>query len=168
MTLYSPGGQQEPHDLRALDGRHDVLSYTTAPLKVPVEVIGPIEVKLWAASSAPDTDFIVRLVDVWPDGFAQELCYGIVRARYREAFTAPTPIEPGKPYEYTIAGNPTANLFKNGHRIRLDVTSSDFPNFDRNHNTGGDDYHEATLATAHQTIFHDGARPSRVVLPVQR
>ena len=168
MTLYSPGGQQEPHDLRALDGRHDVLSYTTAPLKVPVEVIGPIEVKLWAASSALDTDFIVRLVDVWPDGFAQELSYGIVRARYRESFTAPTPIEPGKPYEYTIAVNPTANLFKNGHRIRLDVTSSDFPNFDRNHNTGGDDYHEATLATAHQTIFHDGARPSRVVLPVQR
>ena len=91
-----------------------------------------------------------------------------MRARYRDALATPTLIEPGRLYEYTIAVNPTANLFKSGDRIRLDVTSSDFPNFDRNHNTGGDDYHEARLATAHQTIFHDGARPSRVVLPVSR
>ena len=166
MTLFSPAGQQEPHDLRALNGRKDILVYSTPPLERPLEVTGPITVKLWAASSAPDTDFFARLVDVWPGGFAQELSYGIVRARYRESFDRPSLIEPGRTYEYTIRLNPTSNLFKAGHRIRLDISSSDFPNFDRNHNTGGDDYAEATLVTARQTVFHDRARPSRVVLPV--
>ena len=166
MTLYSPAGQQEPHDLRALDGRPDVLVYTTDPLEEPVEVIGPVTMRLWAASSARDTDFVVRLADIWPSGFAQELSYGIVRARYRDSFDHPTPIEPGAAYEYNIRLNPTANLFKPGHRIRVDVTSSDFPNFDRNHNTGGDDYSESTLLTARQNIFHDSTRPSRIILPV--
>ena len=166
MTLYSPPGQQEPHDQRALDGRQDILVYQTPPLDEPVEVTGPVTVKLWAASSARDTDFVVKLMDVWPDGFAQELCYGIVRARYRESFDSPSLIEPGRAYEYTMQVNPTSNLFQRGHRIRVDVSSSDFPNFDRNHNTGGDDYAEATLFTARQTVFHDGQRPSRVVLPV--
>ena len=168
MTLYSPAGQHEPHDLRALDGRPDVLVFTTEPLAEPVEVIGPITVRLWAASSATDTDFIVRLADVRPDGFAVELSHGIVRSRYRESLEHPSLIEPGKPYEYTIQLNPTANLFRPGHRIRVDVTSSDFPNFDRNHNTGGDDYSESTLQIAHQTIFHDAAMRSRIVLPVVR
>jgi putative CocE/NonD family hydrolase len=166
MTLYSPPGQQEPHDQRALDGRQDILVYQTPPLDEPVEVTGPVTVKLWAASSARDTDFVVKLMDVWPDGFVQELCYGIVRARYRESFDSPSLIEPGRAYEYTIQVNPTGNLFRRGHRIRVDVSSSDFPNFDRNHNTGGDDYAEATLVTARQTVFHDGQRPSRVILPV--
>ena len=166
MTLYAAKGQQEPHDLRALDGRPDVLVFTTEPLHAPIEVTGPITMKLWAASSAPDTDFVVRVADVWPDGFANELSYGIVRARYRESFEHPTLIEPDRAYEYTIQLNPTANLFKPGHRIRVDVTSSDFPNFDRNHNTGGDDYSESTLQTARQTIFHDVAKPSRIILPV--
>ena len=166
MTLYSPPGQQEPHDQRALDGRQDILVYQTPPLDEPVEVTGPLTVKLWAASSARDTDFVVKLMDVWPDGFAQELCYGIVRARYRESLDSPSLIEPGRAYEYTLQVNPTSNLFQRGHRIRVDVSSSDFPNFDRNHNTGGDDYAEATLVTARQTVFHDGQRPSRVVLPV--
>ena len=125
-----------------------------------------ITMRLWAASSAQDTDFVVRLADVRPDGFTMELSHGIVRARYRESFERPTLIERDKPYEYTIQLNPTANLFRPGHRIRVEVTSSDFPNFDRNHNTGGDDYSESTLQTARQTIFHDGARPSRIILPV--
>ncbi len=168
MTLYSPQGQQEPQDQRALDGRRDVLVYQTDPLEEPVEVTGPITVRLWAASSARDTDFVVKLMDVRPDGFVQELCYGIVRARYRESFASPSLIEPGRAYEYTIKVNPTSNLFRRGHRIRLDVSSSDFPNFDRNHNTGGDDYFESTLATARQTVYHDRERPSRVVLPVIR
>ena len=168
MTLYSPPGQQEPQDQRALDGRRDVLTYQTDPVEEPVEVTGPITVHLWAASSAPDTDFVVKLMDVRPDGFVQELCYGIVRARYRESYASPTLIEPGRAYEYAIQVNPTANLFRRGHRIRLDVSSSDFPNFDRNHNTGGDDYFESTLATARQTVYHDRERPSRVVLPVIR
>jgi len=168
MTLYSPPGQQEPQDQRALDGRRDVLTYETDPVGEPVEVTGPITVHLWAASSVPDTDFVVKLMDVRPDGFVQELCYGIVRARYRESYDSPTLIEPGRVYEYTIQVNPTSNLFRRGHRIRLAVSSSDFPNFDRNHNTGGDDYFESTLATARQTVYHDRERPSRVVLPVIR
>ena len=166
MTLFSPPGQNEPHDQRALDGRRDVLVYATPPLEREVEVTGPITVTLHAASSARDTDFVVKLLDVWPDGFAQELCYGIVRARYRDSFDDPTLIEPGRTYEYTIQVNPTSNLFKAGHRIRIDVTSSDFPNFDRNHNTGGNDYAESTLVPASQTVFHDSTRPSRVTLPI--
>ena len=168
MTLYSPQGQQEPQDQRTLDGRRDILRYQTDPVEEPIEVTGPITVHLWAASSARDTDFVVKLMDVWPDGFVQELCYGIVRARYRESFTTPSLIEPGRTYEYTIRASPTSNLFRRGHRIRLDVSSSNFPNFDRNHNTRGDDYAETTLVTARQTIYHDRQRPSRVVLPVIR
>ena len=168
MTLYSPRGQQEPQDQRMLDGRRDIVCYQTDPVEEPIEVTGPVTVHLWAASSARDTDFVVKLMDVWPDGFVQELCYGIVRARYRESFTSPSLIEPGRTYEYTIRASPTSNLFRRGHRIRLDVSSSDFPNFDRNHNTGGDDYAETTLVTARQTIYHDRQRPSRVVLPVIR
>lgn len=166
MSLYTPGGQHAPVDQRPLDGRPDVMVYQTEPLGEPVEVVGPIRVTLYASSSAPDTDFTARLIDVHPNGFARELCYGIVRARYRESFDAPSPIETGKVYEYTIEVNPTGNRFLKGHRIRLDISSSDFPNFDRNHNTGGDDYREPTLESAEQTIFHDAGRPSRVILPV--
>jgi putative CocE/NonD family hydrolase len=166
MTLYTPGGQQEPHDQRALYHRRDVMVYSTPPLDGPMEVTGPIKVELWAASSAKDTDFTVKLLDVSPDGFIQELCYGIVRARYRESFDNPTLIEPGRPYEYTIQVNPTSNLFKRGHKMQVAISSSDFPNFDRNHNTGGNDYAESTLLKAKQTIFHDQARPSRIILPV--
>ena len=166
MTLFSPAGQQEPLDQRLLDGRRDVLVYTTPPLEEPLEITGPITMQLWAASSAPDTDFTVKLMDVWAEGFVQELCHGIVRARYRESFSNPTLIEPGQVYQYTIQVNPTSNLFRRGHRIRLTLSSSDFPNFDRNHNTGGDDYRESTLRRAQQTIFHDGSRPSHLILPV--
>ena len=168
MTLYTPEGQHAPYDQRALDDRRDVLVYQTPPLSEPMEVTGPIIVKLHAASSAQDTDFVVKLMDVWPSQFVQELCHGIVRARYRQSYERPSLLRPGEVYEYTIEMNPTSNLFQPGHRIRLDVTSSDFPNFDRNHNTGGDDYFEATLKTARQTLFHDGRYPSRVILPVIR
>ena len=166
MTLFTPAGQQEPQDQRTLDGRQDILVYSTPPLEKPLEVTGPVTVKLWAASSARDTDFLAKLVDVWPNGFTQELSHGIVRARYRESLQQPTLIQPGQVYEYTIQVNPTSNLFKPGHRIRVDISSSDFPNFDRNHNTGGNDYAEATLLSATQTVFHDCTRPSRVTLPV--
>ena len=166
MTLYTGPGQQEPHDQRVLQHRRDILSYATPPLETPLEVTGPITVKLWAASSARDTDFVVKLIDVWPDGFAQELCHGIVRARYRDSYTEPTLIEPDAVYQYMIQVNPTSNLFRAGHRIRLDISSSDFPNFDRNHNTGLDDYADSTLLSAQQTIFHDHGRPSHVTLPV--
>lgn len=166
MTLYSAAGQQEPRDQRVLEGRNDVLVYATPLLEEPLEVTGPIVVRLWASSSARDTDFVAKLMDVWPDGFVQELCHGIVRARYRDSYEQPSLIDPGEVYEYAIQVNPTSNLFRPGHRIRLDISSSDFPNFDRNHNTGGDDYREAVLQVANQRIFHDSCRPSRVILPV--
>ena len=162
-AVFSPG----PADLgpAVFDGRPDVLMYSTQPLERH-RSDGVVEVKLHAASSARDTDFVVKLMDVWPNGFTQELCHGIVRARYRESFENPMLIEPGEVYEYSIRLNPTSNLFKPGHRIRVNITSSDFPNFDRNHNTGGDDYAESTLVSARQTVFHDGGRPSMVILPI--
>ena len=166
MTLYTPPGQHEPRDQRALDGRRDLLVYQTAPLEEPIEVTGPITVKLHAATSAPDTDWIAKLIDVWPDGFGQELSHGIVRARYRESHENPTLIEPGRVYEYVIELNPTSNLFREGHRIRVDISSSDFPNFDRNHNVGRNDYEDPELATARQTVLHSSSHPSRIVLPV--
>lgn len=143
-----------------------MLVYATPVLEEALEVIGPVVVELWAVSSARDTDFTAKLIDVWPNGFVQELCHGIVRARYRESYEAPTLIEPGKAYRYRIQVNPTGNLFLPGHRIRLDISSSDFPNFDRNHNTGGADYAEAVLNSAHQQILHDSVHPSRLILPV--
>ncbi|MAG36843.1 MAG: hypothetical protein CL878_11460 [Dehalococcoidia bacterium] len=166
MTIYTPAGQHEPQDQRSLDGRPDVLVFRTPPLVEALEVTGPITATLWAASSAGDTDFVVKVMDRWPDGFSQELCHGIVRARYRESLTHPSLIEPGRAYEYTIVVNPTSNLFRPGHCLEVHVSSSDFPNFDRNHNTGGNDYAESSLVTARQTVFHDYSRPSRVILPI--
>jgi putative CocE/NonD family hydrolase len=166
MTLYSFGCQDEPYDQRVLDHRRDVLVYQTEPLEKPVEVIGVPVLTLFASSSAPDTDFTVKLLDVWPDGFSQDLCYGIVRARFREGLDEAKLMKPGEIYEFKIELLPTGNLFQAGHRMRVDVSSSDFPNFDRNHNSGGDDYGEATLIAAKQTIFHDRQHPSRITLPV--
>jgi len=166
MTLFTPGGQHAPLNQGGLSSRRDILVYSTPPLEKPVEVTGPITMKLWAASSAQDTDFVVKLIDVWPNGFAQELCHGIVRARHRNGVDQPSLLKPNEVCEFTITVNPTGNLFQPGHRIRIDVSSSDFPNFDRNHNTGGNDSFESTLLIARQTIFHDCARPSRVILPV--
>ncbi len=166
MTLYNQNGHDEPHDLRLLDHRRDVLTYESDPLEKGMEVTGAPVMTLFASSSAPDTDFIVRLVDVHPDGFAQSLCYGIVRARFRNGFDNPELMTPGEPYEFAIELLPTSNLFKPGHRIRVDVTSSDFPNFDRNHNVGEEDWADSKLQAARQTVFHDAVRPSRITLPV--
>ena len=161
---YAPG----PYDQRATENRQDVLVYTSGELKEDLEVTGPITVHLWAISSAPDTDFVARLVDVHPDGYAQNLTDGIIRARYRnyERGEAPTLIEPGKAYEYEIDLWATSNLFKVGHRIRLDVTSSNFPRWDRNPNTGHDFGADEEMAVAHQTILHDPEHASYVELPV--
>ena len=128
---------------------------------------GPISVHLWATSSAPDTDFVARLVDVHPDGYAQNLTDGIIRARYRDfnSGAAPTLIEPGKAYEYIIDLWSTSNVFKQGHRIRLDVTSSNFPRWDRNPNTGHEPGVNSELVVAQQSILHDAAHPSFVLLP---
>src|SRR5215469_2882068 len=166
--LMSPEYPAGPYDQRPTESREDVLVYTSGELKDDVEVTGPIKVYLWAISSAPDTDFVARLVDVYPDGYAQNLTDGIIRARYRnfDHGEAPSLIEPGKAYEYEIDLWATSNVFKAGHRMRLDVTSSSFPRWDRNPNTGHDFGSSAELAVAHQTILHDREHPSYVVLPI--
>ena len=166
--LMTPEYRSGPYDQRPIEERVDVLVYSTDPLLADVEVTGPIKVHLWAVSSAPDTDFVARLIDVHPDGYAQNLTDGIIRARYRHFAQgeAPSLIEPGKAYEYEIDLWSTSNLFKAGHRIRLDVTSSSFPRWDRNPNTGHAFGADAELALAYQTILHDSEHPSYVVLPV--
>ena len=166
MSLMDLSGQSVARDQSPLDRRGDILVYQTPPLEQEIEVTGPVVLKLWAASSAPDTDFTAKLIDVHPDGLAVQLTYAIMRAQYRNGYETPSLIEPGRPYEYTVQLNPTGILFRRGHRIRLDVSSSDFPNFDRNHNTGKDFWSDAELRVAHQTVFHDSERPSRLVLPV--
>ena len=166
MSLMSPGAQATACDQSPLNGRRDILVYQTEPLVQDMEVTGPIVLNLWAASSAPDTDFTAKLIDVHPNGLAVNLCYGIVRARYRHGYDNPSLIEPERPYEYTIRLMPTSILFRRGHRIRLDIASSDFPNFDRNHNTGSDFWCDAEMRVAHQTIYHGAQHPSRLILPV--
>jgi putative CocE/NonD family hydrolase len=165
-TSPAPAYSRLPADQRTIEERHDVLVYTTEPLSQPVEVTGPITLTLWVSSSARDTDFTGKLVDVLPDGTARLLADGILRTRYRHSNTTLTLLEPHTPTELTIDLGVTSNLFKAGHRIRLEVSSSNFPRFDRNPNTGGPFGEETHLARADQTIFHDPARLSRLTLPV--
>lgn len=127
-----------PRDQSEVELRDDVLVYSTPPLDQAVEVTGPIGLQLWVSSSAPDTDFTGKLVDVYPDGRAMILTEGILRARYRNSFTELELMEPGEIYELWLNLWATANVFLPGHRIRLEVSSSNFPRFDRNSNTGGD------------------------------
>ena len=166
MSLMGIDAQAAPRDQSPLNGREDILVYQTPPLQEDIEVTGPVTLKLWGASSAPDTDFTAKLIDVHPNGLAVNLTYGIMRARYRNGYDNPSLIEPGQPYEYTIRLNPTGILFRRGHRIRIDVSSSDFPNFDRNHNTGADFWSDTELRVAHQTVFHNAEYPSRLILPI--
>jgi putative CocE/NonD family hydrolase len=158
-----PGGA---YDQRSVEERSDVLVYSTPPLAQAMEVTGPIVLKLWASSSAVDTDFTAKLVDVEPSGYARNLTDGILRARYRESTARPTLIEPGRVYEYTIDLWATSNLFKAAHRIRVEVSSSNFPRFDRNPNTGHPFAQDAELRPATQTILHDADHPSHIVLPI--
>jgi putative CocE/NonD family hydrolase len=158
-----PGG---PHDQRLIEQRPDVLVYSTAPLTRDVEVTGPVTVTLYAASSARDTDWTAKLTDVYPDGTSMLIEYGIQRARYRVSEQHPTLIRPGKIYKYTIQIWPTSNLFKKGHQIRLEISSSNFPMYDRNPNTGHRFGTDRALRVARQTIYHDAKHPSRITLPI--
>jgi hypothetical protein len=166
--LMTPEYGAGPFDQRPIEARADVLVYTTPPLERDTEVTGPITVRLWAVSSAPDTDFVARLTDVVPDGRVINLTDGIVRARYRQVRQgAPaTLIEPGRPYVYEIDLWATSNLFQAGHRIGLQITSSCFPRWDRNPNTGHPFGADAEQQLAHQAILHDQEHPSHVVLPL--
>ncbi|NIO29774.1 MAG: CocE/NonD family hydrolase [Candidatus Latescibacteria bacterium] len=155
-----------PDDYRPVERRDDVLVYTSAILEEDVTVCGPIRVKLYAASSASDTDFMAKLLDVWSNGFAQRLTDGMVRARFRDGMDHPSLIEKGKIYLYDIDLWNTCQTFKKGHRIRLEISSSAFPKYDRNPNTGEELGKTARMQTAKQTIYHDGEHPSHVVLPI--
>ncbi len=160
------GYSRTPSDQRDVEKRADVLVYSSAPLGESIEVTGPISVELWVASSARDTDFTAKLVDVFPDGTARALTDGILRARYRNSKTQPALLVPGQPVEITIDVGATSNLFQAGHRIRLDISSSNFPRFDRNPNTGGVFGEDSKLLRAEQSILHDAKHPSRLMLPV--
>lgn len=160
--------QGGPRDQQEIEQREDVLCYTTAPFEQPIEVTGPIELILSISSSALDTDFTGKLVDVYPDGRAEILTDGILRVRYRESLAQPMLMEPEQIYTLRIALGATANLFRAGHRIRLEVSSSNFPRFDRNTNTGGTiiGEHEEDLRQAINRIYHDQAHPSYLTLPI--
>ncbi len=165
-TGESGGYSRAPTDRRAVEQRPDVLVYTSAALTTDLEVTGPLALTLWIASDARDTDFTGTLVDVFPDGTARALADGILRARYRAGKTAPTLLVPGEPTEIAIDLGATSNLFRTGHRIRLEVSSSNFPRFDRNPNTGSVFGQDPTALRATQTILHDASHPSRLLLPV--
>ena len=163
-------GSTEPY--RPLAERPDVLVFQTEPLATDVEVTGPLVVRLWISSDCPDTDFTAKLIDVYPpnedypDGFAMNLTDGIIRCRYRDSWERPSMMEPGRVYEVTVEAFPTSNLFKAGHRIRLDVSSSNYPHFDLNFNTGEPEGLATRSRVATNTVWVDRTRPSHAVLPV--
>jgi putative CocE/NonD family hydrolase len=153
-------------DQRPVEARADVLVYTSGVLTEPLEVTGPIAVALHAASSAADTDVTAKLVDVRPDGYAQNLADGIVRGRYRDARESPALLTPGEVSRFTIDLWATSHVFRPGHRIRVEISSSNFPRFDRNLNTGEDAATGTRWQVARQTVFHDARYPSHIVLPI--
>ena len=155
-----------PMDQRNLEKRPDLLVYSTAPLGSDMEVTGPIRVVLYASSSALDTDFTAKLVDVFPDGLARNLTDGILRARYRDSLESPKLLTPGEVYRMTIDAGVTSNVFRAGHRIRLEISSSNFPRFDRNPNTGSVAADDRVMRKAVQAVYHDRDRHSYLLLPV--
>lgn len=160
-------------DTQPLNSRHDILTFESLELEEDTEVTGHIVMNLWASSSALDTDFTAKLIDMYPpsddypDGFAMNITDSIIRARYRNSWSEPEMMEPGTPYEFTFHLYPTSNVFRKGHRIRLDISSSNWPRFDVNPNTGGPLGLEQRREIAHQTIYHSSEHPSHVVLPLQ-
>lgn len=153
-----------PLDQRAIERREDVLVYSTPPLPGDLEVVGPVRVVLYVSTSAPDTDFTAKLVDVFPDGAARILSDGILRLRYRESLEKPVAAVPGAVYEVAIDAGVTGNIFLKGHRVRVEISSSNFPKYDRNPNTGGRIADETRLWKATQTIHHGREHPSRLEL----
>jgi hypothetical protein len=155
-----------PQDQRPVEKRPDVLVYTSEPLQDELEVTGPVKVVLYASSDAVDTDFVAKLVDVYPDGTPYNMAEGIVRARYRDSLSKPTLLKPGQVYKFEIDLVGTSVAFQKGHRIRVQVTSSHFPQFDRNPNTGAKFGTSAEIKVAQQTVYHDVERASHILLPV--
>jgi putative CocE/NonD family hydrolase len=162
-TIIGPGAGV--YDQRPVEGRLDVLVYTGGILGKDLEVTGVVEVELWAATSADDADFTAKVVDVHPDGCARNIVDGIVRARYRDSLTEPTPIRAGEVFRFVIDLWATSHVFLAGHRIRLEISSSSFPRYDRNAGSGLPFGEDTVLHQASQRVFHDSARPSAIVLP---
>ncbi len=161
---HSPSSTINEVDQRDKEGR--LLTYTAAMLAQPVVVIGPVKAVLYASSSAPDTDWVVRLCDVWPDGRSIKICDGILRARHHNPLAREQLMKPGEIDRFEIDMTATAHTFLAGHSIRIHVTSSDFPRFDRNLNTGGPFGEEVEGQVAINSISHDAQRPSHIVLPI--
>ncbi|WP_020600249.1 CocE/NonD family hydrolase [Spirosoma panaciterrae] len=157
------GGSFDQHQMET---RQDILVYTTEPFADGVEVTGSIESTLYVSSDAKDTDFTVKLIDVYPDGKAYNLDETILRARYREGFDKEVWMDKGKVYKLTLSPMSTSNYFAPGHRIRVEIASSNFPRFDRNLNTGGNNYDETKAVVAHNQVFHSAQYPSQIRLPI--
>ncbi|HEX7046106.1 MAG TPA: CocE/NonD family hydrolase [Gammaproteobacteria bacterium] len=156
------------YDQRAIEARADVLVYTSEPLEKDTEVTGSVRATLYVSSDAKDTDFTVKLVDVWPDGTAYNIDDTIFRARFREGYDREVFMEPGEVYEINPTPMSTSYVFKKGHRIRVEISSSKFPQYMRNLNTGGNNYDETKGIVAHNTIHHSDKYPTRIVLPIMR
>lgn len=168
---YNPGlyelARPGPYDQRPIEAREDVLVFTSDPLEEDTEVTGPIAVYLYASSSARDTDFVARLTDVYPEGRSINIAEGILRARFREdVWGPPRLLELHRVYRFIIDLQVTSNVFQRGHRLRLQITSSGFPLWDRNLNTGDNLAIDTRPQVAQQTIYHDHARPSHILLPI--
>jgi uncharacterized protein len=161
-THYEPG----PRDQRAAENRNDVLVYSTGPLAEDTDVTGPLTLELWVKSSGVDTDFTAKLTDVSPDGFAMNLTDGILRMRYRDSQEKPELINPEQVYKISIDLGATSNVFKKGHLLRLEVSSSNFPRFDRNLNTGADQATSREFVSVTNTVLHDAEHPSALLVPM--
>jgi putative CocE/NonD family hydrolase len=153
-------------DQREVEQREDVLVYTSDILKTELEVTGPVKVVLYASTDGPDTDWTAKLLDVYPDGRAFNLCEGIIRARYNKNRSNPVLIKPNKIDKYEIDLWATSNVFLPGHRIRVEISSSNFPRFDRNPNTGNTFGMDSELRIAHQKVYHSKEYPSHIILPI--
>jgi len=155
---YQPGS----FDQRQIEARHDILVYSTEPLKEGVEISGPVEITLYVSSDVKDTDFTVKLVDAYPDGRAYNLCDTIQRVRYREGYNKEVFMEKGKVYKVPVSSMNTSNYFLPDHRIRIEVSSSNFPRYARNLNTGGNNFDETESVVAHNQVHHSDVYPSQI------
>ncbi|MCC6442745.1 MAG: CocE/NonD family hydrolase [Armatimonadetes bacterium] len=162
--LTLPAG---PKDQRSIESRPDVLVFTSQPLESPLEVTGRVRVRLWVSSDSPDTDFTAKLCDVYPDGHSLNICDGILRARFRKSFRRPEFMQPGRVYPVTIDLWSTSMIFNKGHRLRVQVSSSNFPAYDPNPNTGEGFRASDKTQAARNTVYVDRKRPSHIVLPVR-
>lgn len=163
-----PYAQTGPRDHADLELRDDVLVYSTPPLEAPVEVSGTVRAVLHVSCSTPDTDLVVKVLDVDPEGRSFDIVDGILRLRYRDGFDRAVAMRPGEVYRVAMDLDATSNTFLAGHRIRVQVTASNFPRYDRNLNTGGDNHRETRWQTADVEVHHSAEHPSHVLLPIQR